>query len=109
MSAAARAERTSVREFLFSPETVALAAADSIAELQRTDTSAMQLLQQRGWPEPVDGERWLDTRPALDVREVGQAMVDQVTLALWHALQRGLVERHPQREYLIRTAARRLA
>jgi hypothetical protein len=108
VSAAARIERTNVGPLLFSPGFLAAAAQDAIAELERTDVSAMLLIQQRGWPESIDGQRWLDTRPMLDEREVGLRMKDQARIALAHALQRRLVERHPVHAHLVR-AARRVA
>jgi hypothetical protein len=106
VSAAARIERTGSGALLFSPRFLTAAAQESLAEMERTDISAMLLIQQRGWPEPVDGERWLDTRPMLDEREVGLRLVDQARVALAHALQRQLVEQHPVRAHLVRAARR---
>jgi hypothetical protein len=108
VSAAARIERANFCTLLFSPRFLAAAAQESLAELERTDVSAMLLIQQRGWPENIDGQRWLDTRPMLDEREVGLRMKDQARVALAHALQRRLVERHPVHAHLVR-AARRMA
>jgi hypothetical protein len=106
VSAAARIERASVRAPLLPPQVVAAAVQEALAELERTDTSAMQLIQARGWPEDIGRERWLDTRPMLDEREVGLRMVDQARVALAHVLQRRLVEQHPVHAHLVRAARR---
>lgn len=94
---------------LFAPGAMAAAAEDALIEQERTDQSALQLIVQRGYPDDTTGERWLDTRPMLDEREVGLRMVDHARVAVAHALRRRLVEQHPAHAHLVRVPLRRRA
>ena len=54
----------------------------------------------------IDGRPYWDTRPMLDPREHPEQVRDQAAIAIDHALDRKLFERHPQRPHLLYRTAR---
>lgn len=71
------------------------------------DASVITDIESEGFiHDDVDGQRWYDTRPMLDPREHCDEVIDQAALAIGYALDRGLVERHPDRPYLLRIVRR---
>lgn len=56
---------------------------------------------QQDWPDR-DGVRTYDTRPMIDPREHSPEVIDMSAEALRFADATGLIERHPERPYLVR-------
>lgn len=64
--------------------------------------SVRDYIAERGLPTRIDGQRWIDTRPALDPNEVSGPSIDRMTEALAYAKAAGVVEPHPTRPGLVR-------
>lgn len=59
-------------------------------------------IAERGVPTHIDGQRWLDTRPALDPHEVSGPSIDMMAESLAYAQAAGVVQPHPTRPGLVR-------
>lgn len=67
-----------------------------------TDTTALATVAALGCPVGLAGQRWFDLRPMLDEREHSTPSIDQHRLLIDHALERGLLARHPTTPHLVR-------
>lgn len=66
------------------------------------DAAAISDIESFAHPVLVDDRRWYDTRVMLDEREYPGELRDLAQLAIEHAVDRKLFERHPQTPALLR-------
>lgn len=79
---------------------------EQLSELQRelADRYVIEVILADSVAERSAGQRWFDTRPMLDEREHALPTIDQAREVLAYAEARGLIKRHTQHGYLVRTA-----
>lgn len=89
--------------------TIGATLVEQLQDQQQTqDASAARLVELHAHPADIDGVAWLDTRPALDLRNVPPVVADETEQALQHLQQRGLLVVHAQQQHLVRIARRPL-
>lgn len=70
--------------------------------LMLADRATVSDIECEGIPVEEDGQRWYDVRPMLDEHEHSAPVIDMATEALQYALMRGLIQRHPRMQHLVR-------
>lgn len=81
--------------------------AELLAAVRIADVAAVEAIECEGLIEGCSGEApWIDVGPMLDEREVTPRWMDLNRTMLDYALQRGLIQRHPQRAHLVRVIRR---
>ncbi len=70
------------------------------------DAAAVSDIRCNGIPQLIDDQTWYDTRAMLDEREVSPHGRDLAAVAIEHALDRRLAERHLHYPHLLRIVRR---